>query len=123
VYLRADHRRNNFRLTRTTLRAPDFLHRFRLVDRAPAPGRNFRTGNVGDFKRRWANREVMPALFTLNDEALRRPALDAIHEVLTAPTGEDLMRRERGQQFVEETRRMTLDLDTDPFAPPSSLLH
>jgi hypothetical protein len=122
VYLRADHRHVNFRLTRATWRATDLLHRFRLVDRAPSTGRNFRTGNVGDFQRRWANREVTPSLFTLNDAALRRPALEVIHQVLTAPTDEDQMRRERGQQFVEETRRMSVDLDADfPLTTSSQL--
>ena len=60
VYLLDRHRHDNFRLTRATWRATDFLHRFRLIDRAPSPGRDFRTGNIGDFNRRWANREVMP---------------------------------------------------------------
>ncbi|SCL12856.1 hypothetical protein GA0070616_0148 [Micromonospora nigra] len=104
VYLRADHREERFRLARATWRATELLHRFRLVDRARDPRRNFRTGKVGDRDNRWANRQVMPALFTVNDTALDRPALDAIHQVLTAPTDEDQLRREKGQAAVDEAR-------------------
>jgi hypothetical protein len=121
VYLVANHRRDFFRLRRATWRATDFLHRFRLIDRAPSPGRNFRAGNVGDFERRWANRQVMPSLFTLNTETLRRPGLETIHQILTAPNDEDQMRRERGQQFVERSRNLTFDLGANfPFAGPAS---
>jgi hypothetical protein len=35
----------------------------------------------------------MPAHFQINDEALQRPALDTIHQVLTAPTEADDARR------------------------------
>ncbi|MET8907590.1 hypothetical protein [Micromonospora sp. NPDC004551] len=102
VFLLAEDRENQFRLTRTAWRATELLHRFRLVDRAPDPRRNFRTGNVGARDTRWANRQVMPALFTVNDAALQRPALDAIHQVLTAPTAADDLRREKGQKAVDE---------------------
>jgi hypothetical protein len=117
VYLLDSHRRDNFRLKRATWRATDFLHRFRLIDRAPSPGRNFRTGNIGDFKRRWANRQVTPSLFSLNTETLGQPALETIHRILTTPTDEDQLRREHGQQFVERSRSLTLDADF-PFATP-----
>ncbi|MGW4499137.1 hypothetical protein ACWENR_11045 [Micromonospora sp. NPDC004336] len=102
VFLRADHREERFRLTRAAWRTTELLHRFRLVDRARDPRRNFRTGKVGDRDNRWANRQVMPALFTINDAALDRPALEVIHQVLTAPTDEDRLRREKGQAAVEE---------------------
>jgi hypothetical protein len=72
VYLLDRHRNDNFRLKRATWRATDFLHRFRLIDRVPSPGRNFSTGKVGNFEHQWANRQVMPSLFALNTETLRR---------------------------------------------------
>jgi hypothetical protein len=119
VYLLERHRRDNFRLTRATWRATAFLHRFRLIDRGPSPGRNFRTGNIGDFKRRWANRQVMPSLFSVNTQTLGEPALETMHQILTIPSDEDLMRREYGQQFVERSRSLTLDLGADfPLATP-----
>ncbi|MEV6350273.1 hypothetical protein [Actinoplanes sp. NPDC051851] len=122
VYLRGDHREVYFRMTRTTWRSTELLHRFRLVDRARDPRRNFRTGNVGDRDRRWKDKEIMPALFTVNEDALQRPALEVIHQVLTAPTDEDEMRRNYGQAFVDEQRRMTLFDPTDfPFATPPSI--
>jgi hypothetical protein len=93
VYLRASDREASFWLTRTTWRATDPLHRFGLIDRARDPRRSFRTSNVGNFGKRWANREVMPAHFRVNDEALERPALDTIHQVLTASTEADDARR------------------------------
>lgn len=102
VFLKAEDRERQFRLTRTAWRATELLHRFRLVDRARDPRRNFRTGNVGARDTRWANRQVMPALFTINDEALQQPALDTVHQVLTAPTAQDVLRREKGQQAVNE---------------------
>lgn len=108
VFLREANRREELRLTRSAWRATDLLHRFRLVDRARDPGRHFRTGNIGDFATRWANKEVLPAHFTLNDTALQRPALDTIHQVLTAPHPDDIARREHGQEFVDEQRRMAL---------------
>ena len=51
-------------------------------------------------------RLVMPSLFTLNPEAVRQPALETIHQILTTPTDEDQLRRERGQQFVEHSRKL-----------------
>jgi hypothetical protein len=102
VYLRAENREDQFRLTRTAWRATELLHRFRLVDREPDPLRNFRTGNVGNRDERWKNRQVRPALFRINDAALERPALDAIHQVVTAPTEQDQLRREKGQRAVDE---------------------
>ncbi|HKT02254.1 MAG TPA: hypothetical protein VJT31_22225 [Rugosimonospora sp.] len=93
VYIRASDRRDTFDLTRTAWRSTARLHRFRLIDRARDPKRNYRTGNVGNISKRWANREVMPARFTVNDEALEQPALDVIHQVLTAPTLDDHVRR------------------------------
>jgi hypothetical protein len=45
----------------------------------------------------------MPSLFKINTEALRRPALSTINQILTEPTDEDLMRRSYGQQFVVST--------------------
>jgi hypothetical protein len=80
------------------------LHRFRLIDRAPSPGRDFRTGKVSNYNQRWAHREVMPSLFKINTEALRRPALNTIKQILTEPTDEDLTRRLYGQQFVDQHR-------------------
>lgn len=88
VFLTAEDRRNVFGLTRTAWRGTDLLHRFRIIDRLPAHVRNYRTGKVGDFERKWAKGEVKPVLFTLNDEALQRPALATIHQVLTTPTEE-----------------------------------
>ena len=62
----------------------------------------------------------MPSLFKINTEALRRPALNTINQILTEPTDEDLMRREYGQQFVEQSRRLTVQANADfPFATPS----
>ncbi len=90
------------------------LHRFRLIDRARDPGRHFLSGNIGDFNTRWANGEVLPAHFTFNDAALQQPALDIVHQVLTAPSAEDLQRRELGQEWIEENRRMPLTLE-NPF--------
>lgn len=89
VFLRAADRNDIFRLTRTTWRSTNLLHRFRLIDRVPDPHRNFQTGNVGNIGKRWANREVAPVRFMLSDEALHRPALTTIRQVLTAPTQED----------------------------------
>jgi hypothetical protein len=120
VYLLDTHREDYFRLTRATWRATDFLHRFRLIDRAPSPGRDFRTGKVNNFNQRWAHREVMPSLFKINTEALRRPALNTIDQILTEPTDEDSMRRLYGQQFVDQQRNLILHRDADsPFTTPS----
>jgi hypothetical protein len=120
VYLLDTHREDYFRLTRATWRATDFLHRFRLIDRAPSPGRDFRTGKVNNYNQRWAHREVMPSLFKINTEALRRPALNTIDQILTEPTDEDSMRRLYGQQFVDQQRNLILHRDADsPFTTPS----
>ena len=89
VFLRASDRKEVFRLTRTTWRSTNLLHRFRLIDRVPDSNRNFQTGNVGDIAKQWANHEVAPVRFRLSDEALQRPALKTIHQVLTAPSQED----------------------------------
>ena len=76
VFLEATTRKDTFHLTRTAWRTTASLHRFGLIDRVPDPKRDYRTGNVvGDIKKLWANREVMPARFTVNDEALHKPAL------------------------------------------------
>jgi hypothetical protein len=93
VHLRASDRKAIFHLTRTSWRATSPLHRFQLIDRVRDPKRNFRTGNVGNIEMRWANREVMPARFNVNDQALERPALETIHQVLVVPTVEDQARR------------------------------
>ena len=119
VYLREDHRRDFFQLARYTWRATERLHRFRLVDRAPSPGRNFRTGNVGNRDARWAKKQVMPYLFTVNDDALKAPALDTIHQILTNPSPEDEMRRERGQAAVDA---FTTEIAANPFAMPGARL-
>lgn len=93
VYLTAEDRQEMFGLTDATWRATSPLHRFRLIDRARDPKRNYRTGNVGNIAKRWENREVMPARFTVHDQALEQPALDTIHQVLTAPSADDHNRR------------------------------
>ncbi|GAA2693069.1 hypothetical protein GCM10010428_70990 [Actinosynnema pretiosum subsp. pretiosum] len=60
------------------------------LDRPDAhPQCNSRTGKVGDAARKWVNREISPARFKINDEALEQPVLDVIHQVLAAPTTED----------------------------------
>jgi hypothetical protein len=117
VFLREDDRRDYFQLARYTWRATERLHRFRLVDRAPSPGRNFLTGNVGDRDAKWAKKQVLPYLFTLNDDALKAPALDTIHQILTDPTDEDRMRRELGQAAVDAAAALA----PNPFTTPSSL--
>jgi hypothetical protein len=62
----------------------------------------------------------MPSLFKINTEALRRPALNTIKQILTEPTDEDLMRRLYGQQFVDQHRNLILHRDADfPFTTPS----
>ncbi|MFB4288341.1 hypothetical protein ACBI99_11925 [Nonomuraea sp. ATR24] len=94
IFLTAEMRKEIFRITRTTWRSADMLHRFRLIDRMPDSRRNFRTGKVGGYETRWANREVAPAHFKINDEGLEQSALEVIHQVLTAPTIRDQVRRE-----------------------------
>jgi len=117
-YLREDDRRDFFQLTPYTWKATERLHRFRLIDRSPSPGRSFRTGKVGDRDARWANKQVMPYLFTINDDALKRPALATIHQILTDPTPEDIMRREKGQAAVDAAAEQA----AHPFAVlPSQL--
>jgi hypothetical protein len=96
VFLTAEAREKVFRLKRATWRSTNLLHRFQLIDRMPDDLRDFLSGNViGEFKTRWASREVMPARFKINDEALEKPALAVIHRVLAEPT-EDDQRRRRG---------------------------
>ncbi|MGH3610282.1 MAG: hypothetical protein ACRDRD_19675, partial [Pseudonocardiaceae bacterium] len=69
------------------------LHRFWLIDRMPDDARDYSTGNInGDFKKRWAKREVKPVRFKINDQALQRPALETIYQILTEPTNEDRLR-------------------------------
>lgn len=93
VFLAAHLREQHFRITRATWRSTDLLHRFQLIDRMPDPGRNFRTGKIGDIGRKWAHREVSAAKFKINDDALARPALDVVHQVLAEPTPADQFRR------------------------------
>lgn len=63
----------------------------------------------------------MPSLFTLNDQTLKMPALDTIHQILTSPSPEDKLRREKGQQFIDDLAGYELDLDADfPFASPAT---
>ena len=98
VYLLATEREERFGLTRTTWRATERLHRFRLIDRARDPRRNFRTGKVGDRDARWRRRQIMPARFTINDAALLSPAIDTIYRIMTNPSDEDQRRREVGSE-------------------------
>jgi hypothetical protein len=94
VHLVSADRESFFRLTRTAWRSTNLLHQFQLIDRLPDPRRNFRTGNViGNFKKMWENSDVMPLHFKINDQALERPALQTIHQILGAPTEEDHQRR------------------------------
>lgn len=100
VFLTAEDREKIFRITRAAWRSTDLLHRYRLIDRMPTTQRNFRTGKVGDAKRKWANREIAPARFKINDGALEHPALDVIRQVLAEPAIEDHWRRETGQTLA-----------------------
>ncbi len=93
VYLTADYRERLFGLTRATWRTTSLLHQFRLIDKMPDDGRDFRTGNIiGDFKKKWANREVTPVRFKINDEVLKKLALPMIYQVLAEPTEDDQQR-------------------------------
>jgi hypothetical protein len=94
VHLTDAARRASFKLTRTAWRSTDLLHRFRLIDRQHDGVRSFRTGKIGNIAERWRNNEVTPVKFKLDDAVLDRPALDVIHQVLTAPTAEDHLRRD-----------------------------
>jgi hypothetical protein len=89
IFLTAEHRATQFHLTRTAWRSTDFLHRFRLIERMPSSGRNFHTGNVGDFANRWANRQVSPVLYKINDRELTNPAFPTIRQVLSVPSAYD----------------------------------
>lgn len=95
VFLTNDDRKKIFWITPTTWRSTVPLHRFRLIDKMPDERRDYRTGNVnGDFKKMWKNRDVPPTRFMVNDQALERPALQTIRQVLTAPTEDDGLRRD-----------------------------
>lgn len=93
VFLAEHLRVQHFRITRATWRSTDLLHRFQLIDRMPDPDRDFRTGKIGDIRKKWALRQVSAAKFKINDDALARPALDVVHQVLSAPTLADQLRR------------------------------
>lgn len=93
VHLTDDDRWASFKLTRAAWRSTNLLHQFRLVDRQPDDVRTFATGKIANFDKRWKNNQVMPVKFKLNDAGLNTPALDHIHQVLTAPTPEDYARR------------------------------
>ncbi|WP_157528158.1 hypothetical protein [Nocardia sp. NRRL S-836] len=108
VFVTAETREKVFRIARATWRATDLLHRYRLIDRMPDPRRQYRTGKVGDPAKRWANREVAPARFKINNDALSRPALDVIDQVLGAPTAQDVFRRETGMDMPGLTFDSTL---------------
>jgi hypothetical protein len=97
VFLDAERRANTFGLTDAAWRSTATLHRFGLIDRIPDPKRDFRTGNLkGDAKKAkkmFENREVPPVRYTVDNGALEIPALDKVHQVLTAPTAADWARR------------------------------
>jgi hypothetical protein len=99
VFVTAERRQAVFRITRAAWRATDLLQRYWLIDRMPDPHRQFLTGKVGDPAKRWANREVAPARFKINNDALSRPALDVIDQVLGAPTAQDEFRRATGMDM------------------------
>lgn len=94
VHLTDADRRASFKLTRAAWRSTDLLHRFRLIDRQHDGVRSFRTGKIGNIAERWRNNEVKPVKFKLDNAGLDRLALDTIHQVLTAPTAEDNLRRD-----------------------------
>jgi hypothetical protein len=94
IHLTDADRSASFGLSRAAWRSTDLLHRFRLIDRQHDGVRSFRTGKIGNIAERWANGEVMPVKFKLNDAGLDQPALDLIHRVLTAPTAADQLRRD-----------------------------
>ena len=108
VFLTAEHREKYFGLTRTTWRSVDLLHRYRLIDRMPSTGRSFRSGKVGQFPERWANREVLPVRHKIVDKALDRLAIPAIRQVLTAPTDLDKQRLEIGQAAIDANQNLEL---------------
>ncbi|WP_157529354.1 hypothetical protein [Nocardia sp. NRRL S-836] len=79
------------------------------ADRPDAnPRRQYRTGKVGDPAKRWANREVAPVRFKINDDALSRPALDVIDQVFGGPTAQDVFRRKAGMDMPGLTFDSTL---------------
>jgi len=84
------------------------LHTLRLVDRATDPLRDFTNGKVTDFASRWKAKEVMPAHYTIVDEALQATALDTIDQILNNPTAGDQF-RQMGfggmENFLLETSR------------------
>jgi hypothetical protein len=87
-----------FGLTRTTYRSHAMLHRFGLIDRLPDPDRDFETGQVRDFGKKYAQGKgsVRAHRFLINDSALERSALETIHRTLTAPTPEEKLRMASG---------------------------
>ncbi|WP_430786975.1 hypothetical protein [Actinoplanes sp. G11-F43] len=93
VYLTAERRQTEFRLSRHAWRSTELLHRFGVVDRRPDPNRNFLTGKVANFAAMWADKEVRPLYYTFNDEALKRPAVETVYQILTRPNANDAVRR------------------------------
>jgi hypothetical protein len=105
VFLTAAVREQLFRITRPAWRSTDYLHRFGVIDKVATPGRNFRTGNlVGDPDQRLQARNLAPIRIQIKDSAFRRPALRTIHQVLSAPTDADLLRRQIGQVGIDAAR-------------------
>lgn len=96
IFLLESEREALFRLKPATWRATVMLHRFGLITRQPQRGRTYGTGAVGNFAKRWQQRQVMPVLYQLADRTLlAQPALDVIHRVLVEPTAHDMNRRDQ----------------------------
>lgn len=96
VFVTSGYRETFFRQHRSTWRSVEMLYRLRLIDKMPATGRAFRTGNVADpkIKEKTARKPVVR--YKINDDGLRVNALPTAWQVLTEPTPQDLIRREHG---------------------------
>jgi hypothetical protein len=94
VYVHMDAREDVFGLTRYAYGSHEMLHRFRLIERQLDPDRSYATGRVGDFKKKYAKGKgnIRPHTFKLDDNALERPALPAIQQILEKPTLSDIRR-------------------------------
>lgn len=99
VFVVKSDRKTQFNLTDTTWRSARMLHTFRLVEQTPTSGRDARNGKVTDFGSLWKKHVVMPNHFTINDDTMKQPAVNTIHQILTAPTEADLL-RQQGDEWI-----------------------
>lgn len=112
VFVTTGYRESMFHLQRATWRSTDMLYRLRLIDKMPSAGRSFRSGKVGDPKKLASGARKPVVRYKLNDETLQSNALTTAWQVLTAPTEQDLIRRQHGPlaEKLDPAAQSVLDL-------------